>query len=689
MTAARRTAQHAGETGRHAENDTAGKGTDASPQDAGARPQDAEASARDAGASVLGAAAADELRIVADRRVGGPYTAGAALLDVLAREAAAERSDLLAAYDIELRAVAPDLGDLVPARRIPLVDRVGRSERILVPAARRTLRVANGVAEFVRDWLRASGRPRTVVLEGFAEADPADVELFTVLRRRVDPGLLTVRTDDGPPPELPGDDLTPAEHAARADELETSGLVGPRLGLVLRHRDRAGDPARAAISYAYAVGWCLDHGCHAAAAELGRRGIEHATLHEPPATDEHVVQKEQPGVGADADARAGADPAVWWELVHATAMALAALHREDDAERLLHRARAATDSAVWHSTIAYSLAMLAIRHHDRARVDVQAALAWTNTAIAICGLLPDKAERAIKLGFDLNGRALVESRRGRDGEALRLVQEAIDLAERDLPRGAQPVHRMVLRANRATALDRLGRTGDALRDWTAVIDADPVHPDYYIDRGNLLLRLGRADEAVADYETAMEAGPPFPEPYFNRSEVRFAEGDHEGALADLGRALELDPGFAEARTNRAGLLAALGRNAEARADCAAGLAHRPGDAHLLSVLGQIEAAEGHGDRARAAFDQALDRDPKLAAAWASRGVLAYETGNAEAASRDLTHALELAEDPAVLFNRAVVLVALGRPAEARADLVRARDLAPGDPDIEKALADLG
>ncbi|MEV5573039.1 tetratricopeptide repeat protein [Spirillospora sp. NPDC052269] len=608
-----------------------------------------------------------DVRISADRRVGGPYTAGAALVGALAREAAAaERSDLLAAYDIELLAVAPDLGDLVPARRITLMDRVERKERVLVPAARRTLRVANGVAEFVREWLRASGRPRTVVLEGFAEADPADVELFTVLGRRVDEELLTVRMDDEAVPEPPGDELDPAEHAARADELEASGLVGPRLGTVLRHRDHAGDPVRAAASYAYAVGWCLDHGCHDAVAELGRRGIEHADPEEHP----------------------DGDPAVWWELVHATAMALAALRREDEAEHLLHRARAATGSAVWHSTIAYALAMLAVRHHDPARRDLTAALAWTNTAIAICGLLPDRAERAIKLGFDLNGRALVESRRGRDDEALRLVQEAIDLADRDLPPDAQPVHRMVLRANRAMVLDRLGRADEALGDWTAVIDADPVHPDYYIDRGNLLLRLGRADEAVADYETAMAVGPPFPEPYFNRSEVRFADGDVDGALADLDRALELDPGFAEARTNRAGLLASLDRNAEALEDCMAGLVRHPGDPHLLCVLGQIKAVEGDTDSARDAFDRALSHDPTFAAAWASRGVLAYETGDAEAAVRDLTRALDLAEDAAVLFNRAVVLVALGRPAEARADLVRARDLAPGDPDIEKALDDL-
>ncbi|MEU5884262.1 tetratricopeptide repeat protein [Spirillospora sp. NPDC047279] len=604
------------------------------------------------------------LRIRADRRLRGPYTAGGALLHALVPEALDRGPALVAAHDIEIRVVAPDLRDRVPARRRPLSTRLPRAERILVPAPRRTLRIANGVAEFVRDHLAATG-PLTLEVIGLDLADTADRELIEVLTRRISADLLTVRTL-----ERTGGDtvseaaLSPREHDLRADELIAQGLVGPRLGAVPWHREHGTDPRRAAQAYRFAAEWCLEQGCHHAVAELGPRGL----------------------ACADPDG----DPETWWRLVHDTAMAFGALDREDDAERVLLDARARTTSPLWHSTIAYTLGMLSVRHHDPARRDLDAALGWVNTGIALCGLLPDRAERAVKLGFDLNGRALIESRRGRLDQALALVQEAIDLADRDLPDDAEAQHRMVLRANRAQLYDRLGRTADALRDWDEVIAADPVYPDYYIDRGNLLYRLGRVAEAIADYETAAEAGPPFPEAYFNRSQARFASGDLDGALADLDHTLEIDPGFTEAHPNRAGILVALDRLAEARAACEAGLAAAPDDPYLLCALGQVEAAEGRDGPARAAFDRALERDSTVATAWACRGGLAFERGDADAAVRDLSRAIELtdetaAETPALLYNRAVALRALGRDDEARADLERAGKLAPGDEEIQRAL----
>ncbi|MBO2448902.1 tetratricopeptide repeat protein [Actinomadura barringtoniae] len=589
------------------------------------------------------------LRATADRRIRGPYTFGGALVATLLPGAPAE---LTAAYDIELRAMAPDLD--VPERRSPLTARVDRSERILVPAPQHTLRLANGVAEFVRARLESDG-VLTVHLTGIEQADQADRELLAVLERRV--SALNVELDDDPGGG-PLEDLTPEEHDARADALTAEGSTAVRLGAVPYHRARGTDRRKAAEDHLFAVYWCLDHGCHDAAAELGERGL------------------------------AFADPGsrVWWELIHRAAMALGALEREQDAERLLHRARRGTTSAVWHSTICYSLAMLTTRHHDPAARDLDAAYGWINNAIALCGLLPDPAERAVKLGFDLNGKALVVSRLGDLDEALRLVQEAIDLADRDLSPGAQRVHRMVLLANRAQVYDRLGRTKEALLDWDDVITADPAYPDYYIDRGNLRHRLGMFDEAIADYEAAMSAGPPFSEPYFNRSQVRYDLGDTGGALADLDRALELDPGFTEAYPNRAGLLVALERHAEARADCEAGLRLTPDDPYLLCVLGQVEAAAGRHTQARDAFDRALERDPALAEAWASRGMLAFDTGDAAGAVADLTEAVVLSEDAPLLFNRAVVLRSLGRENEARDDLLRAQELAPDDEDIRKALS---
>ncbi|MBW8486879.1 tetratricopeptide repeat protein [Actinomadura parmotrematis] len=595
------------------------------------------------------------MKISADRRLRGPYTAAGALLGPLAAEALEAHPEILSRHAAVLRALAPDAPDL-PATVRPLVDRVPDAERVLVPAPRRTLRLANGAAEFVREHLARRGRPLEVTVTAYAEADAADRELLAVLRRRVDPALLRIHlVEEGPAAPA----LRPREHDALAARAAAGGLAGPRLGAVPYHRARGTDPLLAAAAHRYATGRCLALGCHRAVAELGAAGL---ALADP-----------------------AADPDTWWGLVHDTATALGATGREDEAAALLHAARRGTADPVRHSTIAYTLAMLAVRHHDPARRDPAAALEWVNTAIALCAHLPDRAERAVKLGFDLNGKALVEMRRGRPAEALDLVQEAIGLAERDLPAGAQPVHRMVLLANRARLFDRLGRTGEALADWDAVIAADPAYPDYYIDRGNLRLRLGRTGDAVADYEAAMRTGPPSAEPHFNRSQARYAEGDLDGALADLDRALELEPDFLDALVNRAGLLAAAGEHEAARADCDAGLAADPGNACLLAALGQVELAEGDRGRARACFDRALEADPGLAAAWAGRAALAFESGDPEAAVRDLGRALDLGEDPALLYNRAVALRAAGRPAEARADLERAAELDPDDTDIRTAL----
>ncbi|MEV4087211.1 hypothetical protein AB0J43_43815, partial [Nonomuraea fuscirosea] len=68
----------------------------------------------------------DTIFLDADRRIGGPYTLGAALLAHLVPPALERRPDLVAAHDIEIRAAAPALRDLVPARRRSLADDLPR-----------------------------------------------------------------------------------------------------------------------------------------------------------------------------------------------------------------------------------------------------------------------------------------------------------------------------------------------------------------------------------------------------------------------------------------------------------------------------------------------------------------------------------------------------------------------------------
>lgn len=555
----------------------------------------------------------DTVVLDADRRIRGPYTLGAALLDRLVPEALERWPGLVAEHDIEIRVAAPHLP--VPARRRSLADDLPRAQRILIPGARRTLRIANGLAEFVRDHLgRVSGGPLTVTVDNLDEADPTDAELTDVLRRRVDPALLRI---------VPGRSA-PAAGPLRAD-----------------------------------FGRLRDEGFHHAMAEAGLetlRGMSH-----------------------------DADPDAWQLLLQRVAGALEAVEREDEARGLYDRARRVSTDPEHRATVAYGTAMLLVRHHDPARRDAEEALAWINEAVTITSLLPDPRRRAFHLGFDLNGKALVQVRRGRMDDALALVQQAIDLAERDLP-DEHPIHRLVLYANRALLRASAGRTEEALADYGTAIGADPGYPDYYLDRGNLLHRLGRYDEALADFEAAIRLSPPFPEAYYNRAEARFATGDLDGARADLDHTLELDPGFSAAYVNLAGLHAGLGDYERARRDAERGLGLEPRSPHLMCVLGQAEAARGRHAEALAAYGRALDLDPDLAAAWASRAALAYETGDHGAALSDLTTALKLEETAELLFNRAVAYRAAGRPKEARRDLLRAAELDPDDPDVSRALA---
>ncbi|GAA1509314.1 hypothetical protein GCM10009677_47750 [Sphaerisporangium rubeum] len=638
------------------------------------------------------------LVVDAHRRRRGPYTFGGTLLRAMFPACAEQAPEVVAAHDIEIRAAALDLRGQVAARHTPLHEMLPEDERILVPGARRTSRIANGIAEFVRDCRVPLG---AVVVTDMHEADATDRELLAALLRRFDPRRLTIAvcslapapdsfkghrisaisslresaedlaeryvasdgTSDDPRAVAAYRALPAAErarlHDRRADEL-AAGDPSHTLGAIPYHREHGADPrgagARAVLA---ALTHCLAEGFLDAAADLGRRGLR---LAEPGTTR-------------------------WWTFVQSAATALAGLGQMDAARDLYDAARGASVDPEVHSAAAYGTAMLDARHPDPARRDLMRAERWVNAAIAISSLLPDPVVRAFKLGFDLNGKALIETRRGNDEAALALVDEAVRLADGDLPPGRHPLHRMVLRANRAQVLAGMGRRTEALAEMDAAIGLDPGHPDTYLDRGTLLFRMGRPQAALADYEAALRLSPPLPEAHYNRAQVLLDLDDLPGARADLDRVLELDPGWLDAWINRAGLLLRLGLADEARADVEAGLALAPGDPHLCCVLGQLEAAAGRQEAAEAAFATALAADPALAQAWASRAGLRYDSGDLEGAVADLTRAIELGAGAEAHFNRAMALRALGRAGKALDDLRRAQALDPADPDIAAALAE--
>ncbi len=655
-------------------------------------------------------------RVEAHRRLRGPYTAAGAVLRAVGDDALARCPELGPRHHIEILTAAPEFAGAVPPIESTLEQESEGGARTRYQARLHTLRIAHGLAEFLRDYLVAlGGGPRTLVVEDVHEADPTDHEFVAVLLRRLAPSLLTVVVGSSGPlaeapgpasislpdalreravrldgPAAPGDpaapdaatiselalayvaaectgddprqraayqSLPPADRAALHDERRRALLArGERsllLGGVPYHAEQGSAPAvSGAAALRAAQLYCKNLGLYHAAAELGERGRA-------------VVD------------RAGR-PELWWDLTGDVTTSLSAIGRAEEAEALYDEARAISTDPLIHMHAAYGTAMLFARHYGDQRRDSTLARRWLNQAVAIASLLPDPKERAFYSVFHRNGIALVETREGRPEEALRLLDEGMARLDRELAPGDQLLHRTGLRYNRAQVYGMSGRLEEALADYSAVIEVDPNFHDHYFNRGNILRRLGRNKEAIEDYERALRLSPPFPEAYYNRGDARLELGDADGALADFDRVLELDPEHVDAWLNRAALRCDLDDTDGAWADVTAGLALAPGNPHLLCVQGRVLAERGEADAAREALSAALGIDQSLAEAWAIRGGLEFDSGDLVSAVSDLSRAVELLGTPEIRFNRAVVFQAAGRFAEAADDYRAVLEVADDD-----------
>jgi tetratricopeptide (TPR) repeat protein len=670
--------------------------------------------------------------ISAHRRLRGPYTAAGTLLRAVVPTAVRHWPGLVAAHQIEILTVAPDLRGTVDATQETLTSLAVPNERTRFYSSLRTLRLAHGVVEFLTAYLHRSGDGgSSLVIDDIQEADYTDQELLAVLLRRVDASLLTIVLAATPDfgtaaseelakfgeshPPFGKLDLAISRWCrqvtvpdAEADPL--SGADPSELGRIFIDGDGTDDRAAVVAGY-QAMSPQARSRLHDARADLlAATGEISFTLGAVPW---HRARGADPlGAGADAiDAamnhsmRRGfydatlefceqgreladweTEPAQRWRFTTKMPTSLSALGRGDEAEAICQEVRAHTEDPGIHRQVAYATAMLYTRHLAPERRDHEIALGWINQAIALSTLLPDPKDRSFFTVFNRNGKALIEAHRGRPDLALRLVTDGLAQLDRELEPNEHVLHRSVLRYNRGQVLAGMGRLGEALADYDSVIALDPNYPEYHFDRGNLLHRLGRDEEALASFERAIQLSPPFPEVHYNRAELLVNLGELEQAIACFGYVLQLDPEYLDAFVNRASALAELGQSEQAAADVERGLALAPANPHLLALRAQLELDAGRLETARTTVEQALAADAGLAGVWAIRGTLNFTEGALAEALDDFNRALELAPDAAILFNRGSVALALGRLAEAEKDFTAVIEVDPDQPDgwLERA-----
>jgi tetratricopeptide (TPR) repeat protein len=234
----------------------------------------------------------------------------------------------------------------------------------------------------------------------------------------------------------------------------------------------------------------------------------------------------------------------------------------------------------------------------------------------------------------------------------------------------------------ATALQRCGRTDEAVQAYGEAIHLRPSYSEAHYNRGCLLM-AGPDREAVAVcFEAALAARPDHHPALWNLVRVRLSQKQPVDALAALDRLLLLDPSHLAARRQRAALLSGIGRPEDAVVDLTAVLDARPDDvegltgrAGLLRELGRLE--EAAGDLVRA-----LSLAPDHVEALVERANVAHDRFDHDGALAAYDQALRhRPDDLAALVNRGATLHAMGRPADALATWRRAHSVQPDNPDV--------
>ncbi|GAA3227253.1 hypothetical protein GCM10020216_042740 [Nonomuraea helvata] len=503
----------------------------------------------------------------------GPYTVAAALLRHLVPQALERDGDLVAAHDIEIRAAAPELADLVPVKQATIDAGLSDDERILVPAPRRTLRLANGLTEFFRDAVRPG---QAIAVCNGAEADPTDTELLDVMMRRIPPETLAITLYSGgpePPPDTRGAD----ELWALVDRCTRDGFLHAAAEL--------GDCGMSRTEPGGGRWWRFAQRTATALGGLGR------------ADDARAVW--------DRVRAASQDPAMHAAGAYGTAMLDA--RQPDPARRDLGRARRWINEAIAISTLlpdpmerAFKLGFdrngLALVELREGRLG--AALSLVESAIELARELGDRhpLHRMVLLA----NRAQLLAALGHVKEALEDYTAAIRLDP------AFPDYYL----ERGNLLFKLGRHEEALADFERAIQAGPPLPEAYYNRAELRTVRGDIEEALADLGRVIELDPAYLDAYINRAGLLAAVERDEEARADVAAGLVLAPGNPHLLAVLGQLETAAGRLGEAREALDAAVDRAPGLAAAWGNRGVLQYAAGDLEGAVDDLSRAIELQPE-------------------------------------------------------------------------------
>lgn len=148
--------------------------------------------------------------------------------------------------------------------------------------------------------------------------------------------------------------------------------------------------------------------------------------------------------------------------------------------------------------------------------------------------------------------------------------------------------------NLGAVLMKRGKSRGAIK---ALLEAVRLKPDFdraWVNLGAAHASLGELDQAVGAYRQALTVNPLLVEARYNLGTLWMENGKPRRASAEFQRALEVDAEFVEAAIALGGVSESLGDFDAARAAYERVLQLRPGDPEALVALARLEAAAAAG-----------------------------------------------------------------------------------------------